>query len=689
MFNIFKKKNKTKDIVNPIDNIKINDYKDLDTKELELVDNLIEEYKILFKEIDSIIDIDKDIYNEFKMYQELIINIVSNLDTNNTLDSIISLLKLKVYFDELNNIYDKLKYKLIALKEIKNNKDYIRIETLKYYLGKRKININSSLSNYINNISISLLNIYTLINIVNKEIINLSSIAINTNIDDYKNKINSKLNNTNNDYTLLFNNELNIDNNLTKLILEEIELEKFAYLNKDKKQELLNKIDEISNSEIKDKDEQQEIINNLIQIKTYFNIFNTYGRNIIKEEDLNELYRIIFNTYTYFAYDCDDFITYYNSAFGYEKDYYNKIIEFKKEMLIQGKSPAFNNIDSSDKEDIINLLNDCCIRKNVPTPLKAHVLSLLLYLEEENGLEEYFKNTKNYLLNSLFTNYLKNRIVPETYTKSLKLICSLTNNKNISLYDFYKLYTGLFDSKENTIDLYDIYNSSLYKVFRIIFKDKLDFNIIPEGITKFDTFEFKKYLNNCDENKHIILPDSVLDVSIKNDGFYVLPKEVNNLYVNNITSGEINKLYNYFTHLGRIIMPIKINESCTICNKEIAVNLIHRKEILEMNDHELRQYLLNIYSQELISISGYNPKEIMESSYNKLNKILGTIYILDENTISIPINYESIKGLWGEDIYFLERINAIINCIINDLYIYRNYSCIKINNIDKNKVKYK
>lgn len=92
MFNIFKKKTKTKNIVNPIDNINIEDYKDLNTKEKELVDNLIEEYKTLFKENNSIIDIDKDIYNNFKMDQELVIKIISNLDTNNTLDSIISLL---------------------------------------------------------------------------------------------------------------------------------------------------------------------------------------------------------------------------------------------------------------------------------------------------------------------------------------------------------------------------------------------------------------------------------------------------------------------------------------------------------------------------------------------------------------------------------------------------------------------
>lgn len=44
MFNIFKK-NKSKDIVNPFDNINIDDYKDLNLKEKELVDNLIIDLK--------------------------------------------------------------------------------------------------------------------------------------------------------------------------------------------------------------------------------------------------------------------------------------------------------------------------------------------------------------------------------------------------------------------------------------------------------------------------------------------------------------------------------------------------------------------------------------------------------------------------------------------------------------------
>lgn len=103
MFNIFKKI-KSKDIVNPMDNINIDEYDNLNTNEKEYVDNLIDKYKKLFKENDSIIDIDKDIYNEFKLYQELIINIISNLDTCNILNSIISLLELKIYLDELNNI---------------------------------------------------------------------------------------------------------------------------------------------------------------------------------------------------------------------------------------------------------------------------------------------------------------------------------------------------------------------------------------------------------------------------------------------------------------------------------------------------------------------------------------------------------------------------------------------------------
>lgn len=75
-------------------------------------------------------------------------------------------------------------------------------------------------------------------------------------------------------------NDLDINNNLTKLILEEIELEKFSYLNKGKK------------------------------------------------EELNDLYQIIFNTYTYFPYNCL-FNKYYISLNNEkEKEYYRNIISY-------------------------------------------------------------------------------------------------------------------------------------------------------------------------------------------------------------------------------------------------------------------------------------------------------------------------------------------------------------------------
>lgn len=668
MFNLFKKKTKSKDISNPIDNINIDNYKDLDMKEKEYVDNLINEYKQLFKDSNSIIDIDKYLNKDFIMYQELIINIISNLDDNTSLENIISLLKLKVYLDELNNIYDKLKYKLISLKQIKNNKEYIRKQTLKYYLGKRKININTSLSNLINNISLSLVNTYTLINIVNKEIINISSIAINTNLDAYSKDINNKLNKVNNYYTLLFNNSLDIDNNLTKLILEEIELEKFTHLNKDKKKDLLNKLNDISNTEIQSKKEQLNIINNLLQIKTYFNVFNTYGRNIINKEELKELYNIIFNTYTYFPYNCDEFINYCNNIHKDELDYYNKIINFKLEMLLQGKSPIFNKINNQDKEKIINILNDYNIRKKLSTPLiHTQSLSLLLSLEEENELENYFKYSQNNHEKKIFNEYLKNKIVIKEYYPFIKPLNSLCKNNNINLYNIYKLYIGIFDKNDTFTGLYDDYDydyySYLYKIFKIFFRDKLDFNIIPDGIEEFHTYNFNKYLKKCDKNRPIILPNSITNVTIKDGSFfYILPKEINHLYLQ-IT--QIDK--------PNIVLPSKINESFISFNKITAVNYIHRNEILEMNNNELKNYLLKIYQNDINQINKSTIEE-MEYSYKNIYILIGRIHIINnKNEIdNISINYDNIIYLWKQNSLVSEITDAVINCMIEGINNYKN-----------------
>ena len=129
------------------------------------------------------------------------------------------------------------------------------------------------------------------------------------------------------DYQDLFNTSINLDNNLSntdKTTYMEILIDKFLYENKDLIDKLKEQLDLIANSEIKDETTQQEIIDNLMKIKIYYQIFYKYGRNKLTQKDIEDLYQIIFNVYTYFSSSCN-FSKYYNSLENdEEKDFYLK-----------------------------------------------------------------------------------------------------------------------------------------------------------------------------------------------------------------------------------------------------------------------------------------------------------------------------------------------------------------------------
>lgn len=99
-----------------------------------------------------------------------------------------------------------------------------------------------------------------------------------------------------------------------------------------------------------------------------------------------------------------------------------------------------------------------------------------------------------------------------------------------------------------------------------------------------------------------------------------------------------------------------------------------------MNNNELKNYLLNIYSRDIKQISNSNIEEL-EYSYKNLNKILGSINILnnEDNIVNIPINYDDIMYLWEKDNFYILRINAIINSIIKSINDYKNLTYKKLN----------
>ena len=147
--NLFKKKNYSTNIVNNISS-KIPSFEELTPKEQEYVSNLKEEYLTFYENEDNYISLDSELFNEIKMYQDLALDIMHNDHFGNIASSIIDSKKLVYYSHKITEINNSLKYKYIALNEVRKDKKYLAKHMGLYVLGKRKINILKALDHQMN-----------------------------------------------------------------------------------------------------------------------------------------------------------------------------------------------------------------------------------------------------------------------------------------------------------------------------------------------------------------------------------------------------------------------------------------------------------------------------------------------------------------------------------------------------------
>lgn len=519
--NLFKKKNYSTNIVNNISS-KIPSFEELTPEEQEYVSNLKEEYLKFYENEDNYISLDSELFNEIKMYQDLALDIMHNDHFGNIASSIIDSKKLVYYSHKITELNNTLKYKYIALCELRKAKKYLTKHMGLYVLGRRKINILKALDHQINIIN----NMFV---ISNQKITDYCACAIANypkSLDEYQKikLLKGRLDRVVSDYQDLFNKSINLDKNLPIddiITYAEILLNKFVYENKCLISKLKEQLDLIANSEIKDKNKQQEIIDNLMKIKNYYNIFYNYGRNLIDDKDIEDLYQIIFNVYTYFPLDCS-FSEYYNSLPpSKEKSIYTKIVKSKLEIFKLGKSKIFETTNIP-KEELIKWADknyfkfDRTYYYDQYQAVVNHCLKILLLMDHEHGLEQFFESTIVNLKNYDLTDIL--------FTLSYDIL-----DRDITKYSFYKLLFGMYlniysplqeqiYSLEDHIGPYNYYN--IYEVideleiFRKIYKDKIFFNNLPEGIKYFNTKPFDSYIKNYCLNKTIALPNSVNKVDI-------------------------------------------------------------------------------------------------------------------------------------------------------------------------------
>ena len=638
--NLFKKKNKiyNTDIVNNAYS-KMPTYEELTTEEQEYVNNLKEEYLNFYEKEDNYINLDNELFNEIKMYQELALDIMYNDHFGNIVNSIIDSKKLVYYSHQITEINNTLKYKYIALNELRKNKKYLAKHMGLYVLGRRKINILKALDHQMNIIN----NMFV---IADQKITDYCACAIANypkNIDETTEKeLNDRYIEVEKDYKDLFNTSINLDDNLTntdKTTYIEILIDKFIYENKDLIGELKEQLDIIANSEIKNIVVQINVIDILMKIKMYYNIFNKYGRNKLTKEDFEDLYQIIFNVYTYFpSFSYFNFSRYYNSITdNNEKEFYRSIIDFKLVLLKLKQSPIFKG-NKQYSEDIVNILmtifekydkdywnlsNSSNISffsnyfDNLPITEKIinFNLKLLLSLDYESGFNDYFADKK-----SIYVSYLK---------------------RNLVVKDFYKLLIGV----NNYLSKKDITEEQLKNELLTISNRSNNDASIDSDTNKKETYTLLINIINDYKAYEPILKiySSLYDIDF-------------NIFPEHILSKHINILINYYDHgNGALIINNNIDELDIKCSQKDDRILIINGNIETMNI-QIASDLANednvMHTRVLLPIKPlkmnfYNDKYDIDSDISFIVKKYQVKYATFDEETGI-MSYDYIKKIFAK-----------------------------------------
>ena len=692
--NLFKKNNKifNTEIVNNTSS-KRPSFEELTTEEQEYVNKLKNEYISFYDTEDNYISLDSELFNEIKMYQDLALDIMHNDHFGNIASSIIDSKKLVYYSHQITEINNTLKYKYIALNELRKDKKYLAKHMGLYVLGRRKINILKSLDHQMNIISNMLV-------IADQKITDYCACAIANypkNIDEtIEKELNDRYIEVEKDYKELFNSSINLDDNLTttdKATYMELLIDKFIYENKDLINKLKKQLDLIANSEIKDKNMQQEIIDNLMKIKMYYNIFNKYGRNKLTQEDFEELYQIIFNVYTYFPLNCSLFTFYYvdGPVTKEEAKFYRQIIEEKVEMLKMKQSPIFKSNKTYPDSIVDSILYAIeykpvtkayivLVNDKFPDPRYADAdyrseriihshLEMLLSLDYEDGLVNYFNNLKEdyrILLNNKINEFdflklvLGIKKLYDINAKNSKNEADILNTKSRNFIDYYNRNKGLFDIYELICkpDLNIIPNILFDFEQGTLNKNILDLYYYDKNRPIFFSSENKDFHLLMNENKNITfaIPDDAESINllfkITNNELrnlsdkckVIIPNNFKDLKINvidekdifNYTKQQIENLYNFFVQIGQSI--ILKDDAFLFKNEEVKINY----------DFE------SIFHNLIEIIEKYKPLIVLECDFSYLwFDIFRNISIIDKDN-----KIHKLDGYFQKSAGFLLELNS-------------------------------
>lgn len=667
----YKKNNNTEYISVKQTKIKLptrNDYLN-NVKVLEIIDeykniycNILSNKKTLVSKNLNFNDILPELeLNAKLLYQACLENEDNNkffniFNDNNEIDFInteIKIVKLELYRTKINSLYEKTKLKLIALLEVKNEN--------KVRFHRHRNSINNEIDNLKNLLNIFLTQEAVIMIKSNAYLLDLKNYINNYEIDNIEKEktINKRLNKLYN-YLKLINPEL-IDkikiantSKLNKIAFIERELELFVYQNPSKINELNNFVNKFLKQNKYYKKNKKQNLKIIEKLENYYQIFDTFGYNLLNEENINNFYKLKFNVLTC---DMDNINNKLTNLKENDLVYFENILLEKMQKIITGNNVYFNNCFKEDTVKAINLLKEY-LKDNVTNDFKFnkllrkddyYIIPLILSFDTPNGFINLFYN-------SLIKNDYKNQIA---YLSPSGVVFKYDT---IPLRTYYELYNV------------KINNSLLFKIYNLWQNNALKYSnyyYLPERIKQIHFNRLQddliKKLKDRVKDKIVVFPSTLKYITYNLYNQYCEPINIFSEAKGLILNEGIEKIGPYGAYFNgeEIVIPASLhNIDYNAFNKEklkrIIFNDYRNSKILKSRD-ELNKIFFWLFKYDF---------EVVLHSKNE--KDLRLFVKIDDQKISIFKNdiegqiYSAIDFYYRGKNDYMAEIYIFFQDIINN-----------------------
>ena len=596
----------------------------LNKKQIEILTTAKEEYLGLLKNnIFTSLDLEiDDINNKREMYTKLLLNNMMSETKNNKVLSI----KLKSYESDLIYLRETLLIRLIALSEIVNQ-------------NRLKKRTRDAIISEIGKIQLSLVTIDSQIVSIHNEIeayltYPQQGLDLDKKVQELEdlNKRRYTLENLSKDIV----KKCELSSKEAYIAYLERSLEIYCYKNKEEVSSLKDELDSLRCSEI-NSDNINLLKERINSLEKKYKIYYEFDRNTITKEDMYSLYETKFymRAYDYSFRNCDDL----------EKEVYLDIISKKTNTLLNGNSPyILHLVENEDKDKAIKLIQliNIFLREKGQYDFEKilnnkYKLSILLSLDYEKGLDDFFENTIIDLNNdSVLNKYdITSQYAMPNVGRDLKGY--LFYDTKLSLSSIIKIFS--FDTF-NGISIYtskDLLNY-LKNIYDCI-NSPGDVYVMPEGIV-YGTISSSLY-DKLKKYKTIIMPKSLKSIEF----------EVDNSSTPNycdlvLQEGTESLMFDYpdfsyySTKFGNVTIPSTLKEIDENISRYVN-NLIFEdyknSEILKCDDLDLMQnnanalFKIKSFSEQYMMVKPLYYHLILKDGENSYDLTSETIIKIPEN----------------------------------------------------------